>query len=114
MSKNNSLEEQEKLLKELERKGIISFSEWENISEYEKKCECRVCNTKLDLILTQHSSYYKIGDLMFSRLKEIKIETESEFLGTTPKENEKLYFVFVNFKDDAIAYIPLDGSEVSE
>ena len=31
MSKNNSLEEQEKLLKELERKGIISFSEWESM-----------------------------------------------------------------------------------
>ena len=114
MSKCENLEEQEELLKELERKGIISFSEWEDISEYEKKCECRICNTTLDLILTQHGAYYKIGGLMFSHLKEIKIETESEFFGTTPKENEKLYFIFVNYKNDAVAYIPLEGSEVSE
>lgn len=114
MSKYEILEEQEELLKELERKGIISFSEWEDISEYEKKCECRICNTTLDLILTRHGAYYKIGDLMFSRLKEIKIETESEFFGTTPKENEKLYFIFINYKNDAVAYIPLEGSEIKE
>lgn len=104
----------EEKLKELEQKGIISFSEWENISEYESKSKVKIANTALDCFLTRHGISFEIGGMKFFRLKETKIETESELFGLTPKENEPIYFVFINYKNDVVAYIPLEESGVSE
>ena len=107
----NELEEK---LKELQEKGIIRFSEWRNIDDRTKISEIIVGNTKMELLLIRSTLFVTISGMMFYRLKEIKIKTESELFGSIPVENNKLYFVFINFKDDPIAYIPLRESEVSK
>ena len=109
-----SQNEIEEKLTELQKKGIISFSEWERISEHELKSTVKICNTKFDAFLTKYGLSYEIQGMRFHRLKETKIEAESELFGLEPSDNEELYFVFVNYKDDPIAYIPLRESEVSE
>lgn len=106
--KQNEMEEK---LTELQKKGIISFSEWEKIFEYESKSKVKIVNTTLDCFLTRHGIFFEIDGMKFFRLKEAKIEKESELFGLTPKENEPIYFVFINYKDDVVAYIPLEESE---
>ena len=106
--------EMEEKLKELQEKGIISFSEWRNIDDRTKISEIIVGNTKMELFLIRSTLFAMISGMMFYRLKEIKIKTESELFGSTPDESDKLYFVFINFKDDPVAYIPLRESEVSK
>lgn len=109
-----SQNEMDEKWKDLEEEGIISCSEWETVSEHTRKMELRINNTKIDMFLNKGCLIFKIGDLAFHHLKETKIETESELFGLEPSDDEELYFVFVNQKDDVVAYIPLEESEVSE
>ena len=101
-------------IKELWEKGIISISKWEDISSYEKKSEIRIGNTKIDCFLHHGGISFKIGGMSFFRLREVKIERESFVFGLEPSENENLYLVFINYKNDVVAYIPLEESGVSE
>lgn len=104
----------ERRMEELEKKGIISFSEWENISEHERKCELKIGKAKVNIILCKGATYFDFGGVIPFLLKEAKIETKSELFGLETSDNEELYFVFVNYKDEPIAYIPLEEMEVSE
>lgn len=104
----------EEKLKELYEKGIIGHSEWETVSEHTEKMELRINSTKIDMFVNKGCLIFKIGDLAFHHLKEVKIETQSELFGLEPSDDEELYFVFVNYKGDPIAYIPLRESEVDK
>lgn len=104
----------EEKLKELQEKGIISFSKWERFSNHQSKTEVKVRNTKIDMFLDKGSVYFQIGDMRFFRLKEVIVKTGSELFGLNSEEDDELYLAFINYKDELIAYIPLEESEVSE
>lgn len=101
----------EEKLKELQEKGIVSFYKWERISNYQSKTEVKIRNTKIDMFSDKWGVHFQIGDMRFFRLKEVTVKTGAELFGLNSKEDGELYLAFINYKDELIAYIPLEESE---
>ena len=63
------------------------------------------------MFLDKGSVHFQIGDMRFFRLKEVIVKTGAELFGLNSEEDDELYLAFINYKDEPIAYIPLEESE---